>query len=340
MDAPPPPRRSFTRRWLVRLLWVGPLAATTAEAVRVFAGTNRHTVVPGKVYRSAQLGPDALARVIEDEGIKTVVNLRGTGPEVAWYAAEARTTHEHGVCQEDVSLSAKRLPAPAEVRRLVEVLDRTAYPILLHCQQGADRTGLAAAAVLLLHTDATLARARRQLWPRYGHVQGGRTVVIDRFFDYYEAWLTATGQAHTPDHFRHWATREYCPGPYRAALSVVGPTPPTAPAGKGFVLTIRAANTSVEPWQLKPGAAGGVQLRYRLYSTGPAAAKVYTGHAGRLAATVKPGEHIDLAAGFPPVPAGKYLVHADLLDTQPVDILDADFVQYGSEPLVVDVAVK
>ncbi|MBX9580871.1 MAG: tyrosine-protein phosphatase [Gemmataceae bacterium] len=339
MDAPPPPRR-FTRRWLLRLVWVGPLLALAAEAVRVFALSNRHTVVPGKVYRSAQLGPDELADLIADEGIRTVVNLRGTGPEVGWYQAEARTTHDRNVCQEDVSLSAKRLPAPAEVRRLVEVLDHTAYPILLHCQRGADRTGLAAAAVLLLHTDATVAQARRQLWPRYGHVRGGRTDVIDRFFDYYDRWLAETGQAHTPDRFRLWATAEYCPGPYRAALSVVGPNPPTVPAGQGFVLTVRAANTSVEPWAFKPGAAGGVQLRYRLYPTGPAAAKLYTGHAGRLAATVRPGEHIDLAAGFPPAPAGKYIVHADLLDTQPVDILDADFVQYGSEPLVFDVIVK
>ena len=339
MDAPPPPRR-FARRWLLRLLWAGPLAAVAAEAVRVFTWTNTHTVVPGKVYRSAQLGPDALARLIDDEGIRTVVNLRGTGPGVGWYDAEARTTRDRGVSQEDVSLSAKRLPAPGEVRRLVEVLDRTAYPILLHCQQGADRTGLAATAALLLHTDASLDRARRQLWPRYGHVNAGRTAVIDRFFDYYEAWLAATGQAHTPDRFRHWATREYCPGPYRAALSVVGPTPPTVPAGKGFTLTVRAVNTSVEPWTFTPGAAGGVQLRYRLYSAGPAAVKVYAGHAGRLAAVVKPGEFIDLVAGFPPVPAGKYLVHADLLDAQPVDIQDADFVQYGSEPLVVDVLVR
>lgn len=340
MDAPPPPRRSFTRRWLFRLLWAGPLAAVAAEAVRVFALTNKHTVVPGKVYRSAQLGPDELARVIDERGIKTVVNLRGTGPEVAWYAAEARTTHAKGVCQEDVSLSAKRLPAPAEVRRLVEVLDKTAYPILLHCQRGADRTGLASAAVLLLHTDATLARARRQLWPRYGHIEGGRTDVIDRFFDLYQAWLTTAGQGHTPDRFRHWATQEYCPGPYRAALSVVGPDPPAVPAGQGFTLTIRAANTSVEPWAFKPGAAGGVQLRYRLYASGPGGGKRYTGHAGRLTATIHPGEHIDLAAGFPPQPAGQYVVHADLLDAQPVDILDADFVQYGSEPLVFDVLVK
>lgn len=340
MDAPPPTPRRFARRWFLRLLWAGPLVAVAAEAARVFVGTNRHTVIPGKVYRSAQLGPDELARVIDREGIRTVVNLRGTGPEVAWYAAEARTTHAAGVCQEDVALSAKRLPAPGEVRRLVEVLDKTAYPILLHCQQGADRTGLAAAAVLLLHTDATLDRARRQLWPRYGHINAGRTAVIDRFFLFYEAWLAATGQPHTPDRFRHWATREYCPGPYRAALSVVGPTPSTASAGKGFAITVRAVNTAVEPWVFKPGSAGGVQLRYRLYSTGPAAAKVYTGHAGRLAATVKPGESIDLVAGFPPVGPGKYVVHADLLDAQPVDILDADFVQYGSEPLVVDVLVR
>lgn len=338
MDAPPPtPRRWFTRRTLLRLLWVGPLAGLAAEAVRVFALTNRHTVIPGRVYRSAQLSPDELAAVIRDKGIKTVLNLRGHCPDVPWYVGEARTTHAAGVSQEDITLSAKRLPAPAEVRRLVEVLDRTEYPVLAHCQRGADRTGLVSMAALLLLTDATPARARRQLWPRYGHISAGRTAVIDQFFDFYDDWLAATGQGHTPDRFRQWATHHYCPGPYRADLKLTDPQPVTVPAGRGFVLTVRATNTAVEPWHFQP-AAGGVQLRYQLYT--PGGQKLHTGHAGRLTATVRPGASIDLAAGFPPLKPGKYLVHADLLDTQPIDILDADFVQYGSEPLVVEVVVK
>lgn len=342
MDAPPPPpppRRRLTRRTLLRLAGAGAALGLTAEAVRVFALTNQHTVIPGKVYRSAQLFPDELKRVIREKNIRTVINLRGTCPDTGWYLGEARTTHAAGISQEDVAFSAKRLPAPNEVRRLIEVLDHTEYPVIVHCQRGADRTGLVATAAVLLQPGSTLAEARRQLWPRYGHIRGGRTVVIDQFFDLYEGWLTATGQTHTPDRFRDWALNHYCPGPYRAELSLVGPARPEVPAGRGFALTVRAKNTSVAAWTFRPGAAGGVQLRFYLYT--PDGAKLYTGYAGRFAATVNPGEHIDLIGGFPPVTQpGRYLVHADLLDTQPIDLLDADFVQYGSEPLVLDLTVR
>jgi protein tyrosine phosphatase (PTP) superfamily phosphohydrolase (DUF442 family) len=337
MDAPTPPPRRFTRRTLLRLAGAGAALGLSAEALRVFALSNEHTVLDGKVYRSAQLSPDDLRRVIERKKIKTVLNLRGTCPETDWYMGESRATHDLNVSQEDLTLSAKRLPAPAEVRRLVEVLDRTEFPVLIHCQRGADRTGLVATAAVLLHTDATLDRARRQLWPRYGHVRVGRTAVIDRFFDYYAAWLA--DRPHTPALFREWAINHYCPGPYRAELMVVGPNPVTVPAGRGFTVTIRAANRSIEPWTFTPGASGGVHLRYRLYAA--AGDLLYQGRAGQLAATVPPGGSIDLTAGFPPVAVpGRYLIHTDLLDAQPIEVLSADFVQYGSEPLVIDVFVK
>ena len=63
------------------------------------------------------------------------------------------------------------------------------------------------------------------------------------------------------------------------------------------------------------------------------------GTLGRLARTVHPGESIDLTAGFPPVKAGKHMLHADLLDAQSIDLLDTNFAQYGSEPIVVDLSV-
>lgn len=335
MDAPP--RRRFSRRTLLRLAAAGVLAVPLAEAVRVFALANTHTVIDGKVYRTAQLGGAELERFIADKKIRTVINLRGTCPDTEWYLAECRATAAADISQEDITLSAKRLPAPAEVRRVIEVLEGTEKPVVIHCQRGADRTGLVSTiAVLLLQKGATLDEARRQLWPRYGHIEAGRTAVMDEFFDFYADWLN--GRPHTPALFRTWATHHYCPGPYRAELTLLAPKIPEVPAGQGFVLTVRARNTSVGNWVFRPGAVGGIRLRYQLFTFG--GEPLYKGSAGHVERTVPPGELIELAIGFPPQKPGRYTVHADLLDTGPIDLLAADFVQYGSEPLMFNLDVR
>src|SRR5687768_4534357 len=118
MDAPqppppsPPPRRLITRRNLLRLAGAGAFAGVAAEAARVFLGSNEHTVIPGKVYRSAQLSEQKLRRVIAEKKIRTVVNLRGCCPETNWYMDDARAVHATGVNLEDIRLSAKRYPPP------------------------------------------------------------------------------------------------------------------------------------------------------------------------------------------------------------------------------------
>ncbi len=339
MDAPipnpPEPRRRFTRRGVLRFAGAAAILGLSAEGLRVFAFTNQHTVIPGQVYRSAQLSPSQLQKVINERGIRTVLNLRGSCPDTAWYADETRITHDANVSQEDISFSAKRLPAPNEVRRMIDVLDHSPKPILVHCQRGADRTGLVATSAVLLYTKATLPEARRQLWPRYGHVSGGRTIIIDEFFDFYEAWLA--GQPHSVQRFRDWVQNHYCPGPFRAEFSVVGSPKPSI--NEGFTISIRAKNTSIANWNFHTGPAGGIQLRAHLFTT--AGQKLYTARAGLFEKTVKPGESIELVAGFPPVKEpGRYLIHADLLDTQPIDLHDSDFVQYGSEPLIFELTVK
>ncbi len=160
--------------------------------------------------------PAQLQRFVAEYNIRTVVNLRGR-PFNDWYPAQARMTQELGISQEDVTTSANRLPPTGEVRRLVEIFDRSEYPILIHCQQGADRTGLASTAYLLLHTDADYATALRQCSPRYGHLRIHTAAAMDEFFVQYEDWLQSHKMKHTPAHFRQWATHEYCPG--------VGPGP-------------------------------------------------------------------------------------------------------------------
>lgn len=338
---PPPPVPLPAKRWLSRRTFfkLAGGAATigfAAEFLRVVAFSNVHTVIPGRVYRTAQRTPEQLQKLIAEKHIRTVVNLRGVCSDTAWYLGECQTTHTANINQEDITFSAKRYPAPAEIQRLIDVFDHTAYPIVMHCQRGADRTGLASVVARLLMTSDSLSAARRQLWPRYGHAAVGRTAVLDVFFDLYEAWLAAHGESHTSDRFRRWVATDYCPGPFRANLSLLGPV--SFPTGRGFTVGVRAVNASIEPWRFTTGSSGGIRLLHSL--TTSSAEIIHRGYVGQLARTVPPGEHIDLTCGFPPLPAGKYMFSADLVDAAPIDLLNTAFVQYGSEPLQVTVTVS
>ncbi|MDW8244698.1 MAG: tyrosine-protein phosphatase [Thermogemmata sp.] len=331
-------RSLVTRRRLLQLIGGGVVAAVGYEAGRVLIGTNVHTVIPGRVYRSAQLSQGQLEQLIAERGIRTVVNLRGCCPEMEWYMGDARATCRLGINQEDLTFSAKRYPHPGEVYRLVQVLEQAEYPLLLHCARGADRTGLASTLAVLLLTGCDLTQARWQLSVRYGHLAVGRTAAMDRFFDYYEAWLQQEGKRHSPERLRQWIEQHYCPGPFRAELRLLETQPLQWPAGQGRVLRLLAVNRAIEPWQFVPGGSGGVQLRYSLLVHG-SGRLVFRERAGRFRRQVLPGQAVELRLGFPPLPSGRYLLHADLVDMQPIDLLDSDFAQYGSEPLQTTVRI-
>jgi protein tyrosine phosphatase (PTP) superfamily phosphohydrolase (DUF442 family) len=298
-----------------------------AEIVRMSVGRNKHVVVAGRVYRSAQLTPSQLESFVQRNGIRTVINLRGR-PFDDWYPAEMQATQALGVSQEDITTSANRLPSPGEIRRLIEVFDRSEHPLLIHCQQGADRTGLAAAMYQLLYTDASFESARRQCSLRYGHLRIHTAASMDEFFDRYVAWLRETRQSHSPAAFRRWATEVYSPGPNQCRLELLGPTGPVDVSGPS-VFTVRAYNTSPEPWHLKAGSGAGIYAFYVIQ--GPDGRPAHSGRAGFFDHTVPPGGHVDLEM---PVPAlntpGRYRLYVDLMTR------NVTFAQYGSEALIHD----
>src|SRR5687767_3841035 len=91
-DPAPPPRRRLSRRALFKLAGGAVALGFTAEFLRVVAYTNVHAVIPGRVYRTAQLSADRLRAFIAEKGIRTVVNLRGVCPGMPWYLNECRCT--------------------------------------------------------------------------------------------------------------------------------------------------------------------------------------------------------------------------------------------------------
>jgi hypothetical protein len=328
----PPARRGYRLRLVLKGCLAGLLLATAVEGGRVLFGHNLHPVIPGRVYRCAQLsGPD-LERVLRAHHIRTVINLRGSCAPFPWYLDECRVTHRLDVAQEDVCFSAGRLPSVHEMRRLIEVLDRCEYPVLFHCRRGADRTGVAAVIVRLLSTDQPYEQGRRQLGLRYGHLALGRPGNLDRFFDLYEEWLERQHLAHSPARLRRWLEREYCPGECWCTLQPVG-WPRRLPRGRVSTLTVRVRNTSVKPWKLQPESNAGIHLRYVLWDEDDR--QLASHRAGLFDRSVAPGQSIDLTL---PVPAlhrpGRYRFLIDMVDEQ-----RCWFFQVGSEPLETELEV-
>src|SRR5262247_635149 len=113
MDSTTPDQSAPRRRLMSAILagvLIGGTGAVIAESVRVGAGSNRHCVLPGRIYRSAQPDAGDLRRLVEREGIRTVLNLRGLCLGFDWFEEESRASHDLGISQEDITLSASRLP--------------------------------------------------------------------------------------------------------------------------------------------------------------------------------------------------------------------------------------
>ncbi len=328
---PPPPRR-----WRRRLRRAGAwllLAAALAESGRVIFGNNFHTVIPGRVHRCAQPSPRDLEAAVRDHGIRTVVNLRGCCSEHPWYLAESRTTHRLGVCQEDVCLSAGRLPPTTEIRRLVEVLDRAEYPLLLHCRRGADRTGLASAIVTLLQTNASVTTASLQLGVRYGHFAVGRPSALDSFLQLYREWLDDQGQKHSPARFRRWLVEDYNPGSLACAIERIGPESLVLKAGETSAVAVRVRNMSLRPWRLSPLLVAGTHVGFHVWNDRDEL--VVNGKSGQFDAEVRPGQALTLTVPLPALPPGRYRLLVDMVDER-----QCWFFQAGSEPLEEELTVR
>lgn len=154
-------------------------------ALGLQAQGNVHVVEPGALYRSAQPNGSELKSLVQEYAIRTVVNLRGANTGEAWYDDEIAASNNAGVTHVDIAMSARAQPSVETIDRLVRTLRDAPRPILVHCKDGADRTGLAAALYELLVEEKPASDASKQLSFWYGHFPwlGSRTVAMDNTFE-------------------------------------------------------------------------------------------------------------------------------------------------------------
>ncbi len=130
---------------------------------------NFHETTAGEWYRGAQMSEGQLVSRIRENEIRTVLRLVGTKDgNKEGYEADVSATDETGARLLVASLPTTRLPYRSELATLFQYLDQIAadeklQPVLVHCKQGSDRTGLVTVIWLHDYRGVPLEQAREQL---------------------------------------------------------------------------------------------------------------------------------------------------------------------------------
>ena len=156
------------------LRWVAAIGGTCGVALGAYLAVlqlsgNFHEVIPGQFYRSAQPSASDIAQYARQFGIRTIVNLRG--PENKdWYRDEIAASAKAGIYHFDFRMAYSGDLSSRDAEEMVKLLRTAPKPILVHCQSGADRTGLASVIYLQQVAGVDEETAEEQLSIRYGHI--------------------------------------------------------------------------------------------------------------------------------------------------------------------------
>jgi protein tyrosine/serine phosphatase len=138
-----------------------------------------------ELVRANQPWPFQL-RAWRDQGIRTVINLRG-GFGASFYALEKAACADLGLTLVNFTIASRDVPTKAQVRGARTLFETVDYPALMHCKSGADRAGIMAVFYRHFREGRPIAEARTELSPRYLHVKAGLTGVLDYVLERYLA---------------------------------------------------------------------------------------------------------------------------------------------------------
>jgi len=139
------------------------------------------------VYRSAQLTPWRLKKIIKKYNVKTIINLRGNNKNYL-YKREEEICKEMGVEYFTVALLSR---SPERIRKeeldkLVNILKTAKKPILFHCKAGADRTGFVAVLWHILNGRDKKWAIDKELRLKYLFLPWSKAGKIKRVFELYD----------------------------------------------------------------------------------------------------------------------------------------------------------
>ena len=149
-----------------------------------FEDSNLRILAQDKAYRSGQPFANDWNELYQEAPFKSVLNLRGQNPGRDWYEPEAAFMAQNGINHYNLALSAHKKPDLVMMEKMVAIMKAAPKPLLIHCKQGADRSGLASALYAYAIEGQTAPEASKQLSLWYGHFRWfNTTVAMDNAFD-------------------------------------------------------------------------------------------------------------------------------------------------------------
>ena len=171
-----------TVRHLAALGAALPILAGMGLIGSVFIEKDNFRTTSADLYRSGQLQAGEWQKSLDGAHYRSVLNLRGAKPYASWYKQEIKFAADHSLEHYDYALSARDAPSIDQMMDIVEVMRRAPKPLLIHCKNGSDRSGLVAALYVLAIEGRPAEEASRQLSLWYGHFPwlGSKTVAMDK----------------------------------------------------------------------------------------------------------------------------------------------------------------
>jgi hypothetical protein len=211
-DPPPdeviPTRRSFRKRLRAYLLLTVCVSVMLGIVFYRPLFQENLAVIDSQVVRSAQPG-GRLTDWIRDYRLASILNLRGGTPADSWYAEEVKTAAANHVAFFDYPMMATRRPSRRDLLTIVDFFRSSPFPVLIHCKQGADRTGLAVALYRMVCLNEPPERAMEAFSIFHGHIPIVGTQRLHEPFLEYAQWLKDQAKPHTADRFRGWIKDHY-----------------------------------------------------------------------------------------------------------------------------------
>jgi len=181
-------------------------ALAIQSLVNRFVHCNFCQAVGAGMYRSGRMPAEKLAEIIEQNEIKTVVNLEGMD-EKPWYAAEREAVAASGAKLIDLGFTAQKYPSPAQLKKLLDMVEQIKPPFLVHCHGGSDRTGLFFV-LLALREGKNWDEAMRQLslW-RFTHCSRVKSATITYPLYDFSQYAEARDLPRDLEQFGKWVQR-------------------------------------------------------------------------------------------------------------------------------------
>ncbi|KQV66178.1 tyrosine-protein phosphatase [Rhizobium sp. Root1220] len=180
-------RRYFAfLKWPVRLTLAAGIAVLAHAGIGQLSG-NFHEVIAGELYRSAQPNGSDIKHYAATYGIKTILNLRNEQRR-GWYEEEATAAAENGITLIDFPMSSTTVLPVADAQRLAKIMGEAPKPLLIHCEHGSNRTGLASAIYVGAVSKSSETFAEFQMSPYFGNfsILGLSRYALYQSWDRYE----------------------------------------------------------------------------------------------------------------------------------------------------------